>query len=300
MSMGPLIEIFTFSTFLSISIRSIETLSTPSTPLMLLDNSKIEGSIGLSTSRTIFCTVTLVMLLYSLIKNINCLENRGTFILLGKSLIMKNILVVFMILGFLIAGCSQGTSQETEAATPSAPASEEEPVQTPETIPFTSPGIPPEQEEPLPLGPGPVIPEKPQASPEPSQVCIDAENGKVTYNGEDYSDSCLSHNVVYEYYCENDVLKQKQVMCAGTDVCNDGVCVEGEEHECTESGGHKNPYVKGSVTYWSGGEEYVETDKCYDDSSVLEVWCEEDATLGIGILECDNGDDCQAGECHDE
>ena len=209
---------------------------------------------------------------------------------------MKNILVVFMVLGFLIAGCSQGTPSGPDAASvQQAPPAE--PVETPETIP---PATPAEAEEPLPLGPGPEILQEPDSPSEPSQICIDAEKGKVTYNGQEYSDYCLSHNVIYEYYCENDVLKQKQVMCADTEVCKDGVCVEGEEHECTESGGHKNPYVKGSVTYWSGGEEYTETDKCYDDYSVLEVWCEEDATLGIGILNCDDGDECQAGACQDD
>jgi len=93
------------------------------------------------------------MLLYSLIKNIKCLENGGNFILWGKSLIMKNILVVFMVLGFLIAGCSQGTPSGPDAASvQQAPPAE--PVETPETIP---PATPAEAEEPLPLGPGPEI-----------------------------------------------------------------------------------------------------------------------------------------------
>jgi len=213
---------------------------------------------------------------------------------------MKNILVVIMALGFLIAGCSQGTSSGSGAAGTPAQTPAAEPVQTPETIPPTNPGVPPAEEEPLPLGPGPEVSAEPVAPSEPSQVCIDAEKGKATYNGQEYSDYCLSHNVVYEYYCENDVLKQKQVMCAEGDVCEGGVCVEGKEHECLETGGHKNPYTKGSVIYWSGGEQYTETDKCYDDSSVLEVWCEKDATLGIGIIDCDDGDECEAGECHDD
>jgi len=215
---------------------------------------------------------------------------------------MKRILILLFVFGILLSGCTQSEpASSTESTSPS-----EAPPSTPETVPFTTPSTPTDEpaspEEPLPLGPGPVVSQEPETPPaqEPSIACIDAEEGKVTYNGKDYADYCISNTVIYEYYCENDVLKQKQVVCAESEVCKNAVCVEGEEHECTDTDGGKSLHTKGTVTYWSGGEEYTETDKCYDSYSVLEVWCTAENTVGFGIMECPDSEVCEDGRCTDD
>lgn len=125
------------------------------------------------------------------------------------------------------------------------------------------------------------------------------EGGTVTAGGRTYEDYCLGTYVVYEYYCENGAKKAEQMSCPEGEYCVDGVCAEEEEHECEDTDGGKKTWKKGTVTYWSGGEEYTETDKCYDDYSVLEVWCTDEGTVGFGILECESGERCEDGECVD-
>ena len=135
-------------------------------------------------------------------------------------------------------------------------------------------------------------------------VCIDSDGGQdiyskgtVTYGGATYEDVCLSHNVVYEYYCEGGAVAVKQIMCPEGEACEGGKCVEAFVGECEDTDGGKNPYKKGTVTYWAGGQEHTVVDKCYDTYSVLEAWCTDDGLVGIGIIECDSGDWCENGRC---
>ena len=195
---------------------------------------------------------------------------------------MKGLLVIAMALGILLAGCAQeqmNSMEEEAAASPS-----EAPPHVPELV--SEPTEPEAASE--------------ETEPDSDQACIDAKEGKTTYNGEDYADYCLSYNVIYEYYCENDVLKQKQVMCAATEKCENGICVEDEEHECTDTDGGENIHKKGTITYWSGGQQYSETDKCAGAYSVLEVWCTETNSVGFGIIECSYDERCEDGRCVDD
>ena len=124
--------------------------------------------------------------------------------------------------------------------------------------------------------------------------------GTTTYGSTVYEDYCLSYNVVYEYYCEDGALKQKQIVCPDGMDCENGYCVEYlEERECEDTDGGKSTHEKGTITYWIGDAIFEETDKCYDDESVLEVWCTEDGGKGFGIIECDSDEWCEDGECTD-
>lgn len=121
--------------------------------------------------------------------------------------------------------------------------------------------------------------------------------GTVTYGTAVYTDSCLSYNVVYEYYCEGGEAKQKQIVCPEGMDCEDGYCVEGPERECEDTDGGKSTHRKGTITYWIGDAIFEETDKCYGQDSVLEVWCTADGGKGFGIIECDSDEWCEDGEC---
>ncbi len=137
--------------------------------------------------------------------------------------------------------------------------------------------------------------------------CSDSDGGEeifvkgtTTYGSTVYEDYCLSYNVIYEYYCEDGVLNQKQVMCPDGMDCENGYCVEFEEERvCEDTDGGKSTHRKGTITYWVGNVEYSETDKCYDQYSVLEVWCTEDGGKGFGIIECEGDEWCEDGECTD-
>ena len=135
-------------------------------------------------------------------------------------------------------------------------------------------------------------------------VCADSDGddegktkGTTTLGSTTYEDKCLSYDVVYEYYCENGTVQTKQVRCPEGQACEEGICVEAEVRECKDTDEGKSVYSKGKVTYWSQGEKYSETDKCYDQNSVLEVWCTESGSVGFGIISCDSGDWCEDGRC---
>ncbi len=136
------------------------------------------------------------------------------------------------------------------------------------------------------------------------EVCTDSDDGDkgkikgtITLGSASYTDKCVGYDVVYEYYCKDNALQTKQITCPKGEACKDGVCAEAEIHECKDTDKGKSVYTKGKVTYWSGGEKYSETDKCYDQNSVLEVWCTETGSIGFGIIECDDGDWCENGRC---
>lgn len=135
-------------------------------------------------------------------------------------------------------------------------------------------------------------------------VCTDSDGGQnmystgtVSYDGQAYEDSCLSYNVVYEYYCEDGAMAVKQMICQEGEDCENGRCVEAPLRECRDTDGGKSTHEKGTITYWIGDERYTETDKCYDQDSVLELWCTEEGGKGLGIIECDSDEWCEDGEC---
>jgi len=121
--------------------------------------------------------------------------------------------------------------------------------------------------------------------------------GVTRYGSVFYQDKCVGYAVVYEYYCENGTFMQKQVVCPENWYCEEGVCVEGEAHECIDTDEGKYVYTQGTVKYWVDGQKHTETDKCHDDYAVLEVWCTEEGGLGFGIMECNSGDWCSGGRC---
>ncbi len=138
--------------------------------------------------------------------------------------------------------------------------------------------------------------------------CLDSDGGQDVYElgqtslgGAVYEDSCLGYptvvNVVEEHYCENGRLKCIQITCPEGEECIGGVCVEARERECRDTDNGKSRYKRGTVTYWIGAEKLSETDKCYDQESVLEVWCTEEGSVGFGILECYDSDWCEDGAC---
>lgn len=138
--------------------------------------------------------------------------------------------------------------------------------------------------------------------------CVDSDGGQDVYElgyvrqgGATYTDNCLGYptvvTVVYEYYCLNGTVAAIQITCPEGEECSEGVCVEAVERECRDTDNGRSRYKRGTVTYWVGAEKLTETDKCYDQNSVLEVWCTEEGSVGFGILECYEDDWCENGEC---
>ena len=136
-----------------------------------------------------------------------------------------------------------------------------------------------------------------------TDVCTDSDGGQdlhkggtVTMGPSSFEDYCGGNAVVIEYYCAEGTVKSASLQCPSGESCVDGVCTPPEK-ECSDTDGGKYPYEKGTVTYWSGGIKYTETDSCYGSDQVWENWCDEGATVGFGIMDCDNGDECDNGEC---
>ncbi len=137
------------------------------------------------------------------------------------------------------------------------------------------------------------------------ETCVDSDGGQDIHKGgtvsmgsSTFKDYCAGNAAVVEYYCESDIVKSLNVQCPSGESCVGGICVYAPHaNECRDTDDGKNPYEKGTVTYWSGGQKYTETDSCYGSDQVWENWCEQNATVGFGIMDCDDGDVCVEGEC---
>jgi hypothetical protein len=136
-----------------------------------------------------------------------------------------------------------------------------------------------------------------------TDTCVDSDGGQdlhkggtVTMGSSSLEDYCGGNAVVVEYYCSDGAVKSTNLQCPSGESCVDGICTPPEK-ECRDTDGGKYPYDLGTVTYWSGGQQYTESDSCYGDDQAWENWCEEDATVGFGIMDCDAGDICTNGRC---
>lgn len=137
------------------------------------------------------------------------------------------------------------------------------------------------------------------------EACTDSDGGKnagkggtTSFGGIVRNDYCVGATSVVEYYCDGNEIKLQQIQCASGESCIDGVCAfVPHANECSDSDGGKNIYEKGTVTYWSGGQRYTDTESCYGYDRVWENWCEEDATVGFGVMDCDEGEECVNGAC---
>lgn len=137
-------------------------------------------------------------------------------------------------------------------------------------------------------------------------ACTDSDGGNniytkgtVVYNGQSYTDNCLSNNTVAEYFCDNGKLNSASAGCPNGYSCTDGACIAPSK-SCTDSDGGQNIYVKGIVTL--GSQTY--TDTCINSSTVYEYYCPSPTIYpnDPNLFEaystaCPSGYACQDGAC---
>jgi len=142
--------------------------------------------------------------------------------------------------------------------------------------------------------------EKIESSCEDSEDEVDYfERGVVTYNGEEYPDTCVD-NLLKDYYCEgNTVLKEKYECSLG---CGDGECIgTGVEIE-VEDKPIKIPNEEDSdeVDYVCNNGCELE-DKCYPIGYRMDgSYCSDDFEFTNQTVEsesCDNNFECKSNVC---
>jgi hypothetical protein len=143
--------------------------------------------------------------------------------------------------------------------------------------------------------------------------CTDSDGGNnpyvkgtVTYNGQTSTDFCPmiipsgipSTTEVYEFYCENGVMKQVTITCPTGTSCQDGACKSSVTTtttvpSCTDSDGGMNPYEKGTVMY----NNQIYTDTCSDPNTLIEYSCGNGQIQKV-VYPCEPNFTCQDGACN--
>ncbi len=107
------------------------------------------------------------------------------------------------------------------------------------------------------------------------QQCVDSDEGKdysvkgtVTYNDQEYNDTCDDDDTLKEYYCEDGELKSETHACGSGYICQDGACVEGSV--CDSDG------------------------VCESENGETVENCPEDCKLSVSILSPSDGDKLEA------
>ncbi len=140
--------------------------------------------------------------------------------------------------------------------------------------------------------------ETPEEIPEEEEIiveCTDTDSediytkGKVSKDESDYLDLCYDADTVTEYYCDNENVETKQILCPSGYSCDDGVCVYSVP-ECTKSD-RNNIYVYGYADY----NDTRYNDYCKNSTHVYEYYC---GNPPYNVEQyCGWGHGCSAGVC---
>ena|GEM_PF-3098829 len=117
--------------------------------------------------------------------------------------------------------------------------------------------------------------------------------GTVEKGNISYADECYDENTVKEYYCEDGMIKSKNIDCDSGEECVAGVCVE--KVGCTDTDGGQDKFAVGTTSY----EGISHTDTCYSDAAVFEYYCDGTEVKSV-TLACGLGYKCQNSKCVEE
>ncbi|MCI0504065.1 hypothetical protein L0Y65_05135 [Candidatus Micrarchaeota archaeon] len=156
---------------------------------------------------------------------------------------------------------------------------------------------------------GRCVPRPPENTtpPAPSGCTGPAENDvyareTTTYNGMEYTDSCVDYRTIKLYYCKDNALESINNQCPSGYGCTDGQC-NWLQMTCTDTDAGNDTTKRGTVTVLKGyltvGEH---TDECIDDGMVTEWVCQENGTATVSEEACPSGtwcynDHCIKGDC---
>ena len=91
------------------------------------------------------------------------------------------------------------------------------------------------------------------------------EQGTTEQGDESFEDKCKTSTSIIEYYCDDNLLKNKTVSCGSDYVCDDGACVD----KCTETDDGKDYTEPGTTTKGDVSED----DICVDADTLREFYC---------------------------
>ena len=143
------------------------------------------------------------------------------------------------------------------------------------------------------------IPEE-QIEEEPEEVCNDPDGMDIlsigtTSKGEiSYTDTCNQLEIVKEYYCKENEIDSMLKQCPTDYRCDQGRCVEIEK-VCEDSDG-LSAVTRGTVTITSVKSDIEFEDKCEDEFSVNEYYCEDGESKSM-LMDCPEETFCTDGYC---
>ena len=119
----------------------------------------------------------------------------------------------------------------------------------------------------------------------------------VTVTGVNYTDVCVDFKTVKDFYCKDNNVTAANTNCEPGERCDGGKCVA-LETVCTETDDGKDVYLKGKTTQYLGlSTTFNEWDDCDDQGTVIEHYCDENATAVTEYIVCESGYKCAAGKC---
>lgn len=112
------------------------------------------------------------------------------------------------------------------------------------------------------------------------------------YNSTDY---CYDSSTVVEYACDGNISYSSNIYCGAGQQCVSGSCVT-LLNTCYDSDGFTITET-GNVTGYFNGTYYTEIDFCFDNSTVVEYYC--NGTQAISEMNfCDLNMSCLLGRCN--
>ncbi|MEM3075542.1 MAG: hypothetical protein QW590_01835 [Candidatus Bilamarchaeaceae archaeon] len=133
------------------------------------------------------------------------------------------------------------------------------------------------------------------------KACIGLETydifvtNSVVFNGENYSDICVTAGVVKKYYCRNDTAKADNLNCPSGYWCKNGACVEFQKR-CIDPDGNDTEASTTITVIPAPFAFYTESDSCEDDAVVREWLCNESVPYYM-LIRCPSGKKCSEGSC---
>ncbi len=139
-----------------------------------------------------------------------------------------------------------------------------------------------------------------------TQPCSDSDGGidlnkrgsvAVATNPFPRTDSCVSPDLIKEYYCQGKKPASLVQQCPNG--CSDGACKKAPSSSypvCTDSDGGRNYDERGTAISTDREESDVQTDSCSGDR-VREYYCQSTGRVGTDYHDCEYG--CTNGVCND-
>ena len=138
----------------------------------------------------------------------------------------------------------------------------------------------------------------------PSPDCTDSDGqdpytkGIVSAFGKNYTDSCADFKTLIEFYCDEAGVRSTSEDCPPFFRCDNGACIK-PGTSCNDTDWGRDIYQEGMVSVGTLLTSAQYLDKCVDDRTVREYYCQASGMVEENI-DCPAGFKCINAACKEE